>query len=182
MFQGGSFLTQLLLPSHEIQVEELRGLFPLSASLPPPFLEYDRPLEKKYSILKESKESLDSDTACEDGVDDEDSNTTLQLGYYYYSLLGVTFLASYVHVLLAKYVICAVTPKSSHHFSKILGIHINFLYVQLILTVLCILCYLGFQLFVEREREQSRNLLQAIQRIKLAQSDYCLSGLIPPPL
>ncbi|KAG5627577.1 hypothetical protein H5410_012795 [Solanum commersonii] len=35
---------------------------------------------KKYSILKESKESLDSDTACEDGVDDEDSNTTLQLG------------------------------------------------------------------------------------------------------
>ncbi|XP_006345394.1 agamous-like MADS-box protein AGL15 [Solanum tuberosum] len=62
------------------QVEELRGLFPLSASLPPPFLEYDRPLEKKYSILKESKESLDSDTACEDGVDDEDSNTTLQLG------------------------------------------------------------------------------------------------------
>ncbi|XP_049350245.1 agamous-like MADS-box protein AGL15 isoform X2 [Solanum verrucosum] len=78
--QGGSFLTQLLLPSHELQVEELRGLFPLSASLPPPFLEYDRPLEKKYSILKESKESLDSDTACEDGVDDEDSNTTLQLG------------------------------------------------------------------------------------------------------
>ncbi|KAG5627574.1 hypothetical protein H5410_012792 [Solanum commersonii] len=78
--QGGSFLTQLLLPSHELQVEELRGLFPLNASLPPPFLEYDRPLEKKYSILKESKESLDSDTACEDGVDDEDSNTTLQLG------------------------------------------------------------------------------------------------------
>ncbi|KAK4738160.1 hypothetical protein R3W88_001857 [Solanum pinnatisectum] len=78
--QGGSFLTQLLLPSHELQVEELQGLFPLSASLPPPFLEYDRPLEKKYSILKESKESLDSDTACEDGVDDEDSNTTLQLG------------------------------------------------------------------------------------------------------
>ncbi|KAL3348414.1 hypothetical protein AABB24_021864 [Solanum stoloniferum] len=78
--KGGSFLTQLLLPSHELQVEELRGLFPLSAGLPPPFLEYDRPLEKKYSILKESKESLDSDTACEDGVDDEDSNTTLQLG------------------------------------------------------------------------------------------------------
>ncbi|XP_055817919.1 agamous-like MADS-box protein AGL15 isoform X2 [Solanum dulcamara] len=62
------------------QVEELRGLFPLSASLPPPYLEYPHPLEKKYPILKESEESLDSDTACEDGVDDEDSNTTLQLG------------------------------------------------------------------------------------------------------
>lgn len=82
MFQGGSFLTQLLLPSHELQVEELRGLFPLSASLPPPYLEYHHPMEKKYPILKVSEESLDSDTACEDGVDDEDSNTTLQLGYY----------------------------------------------------------------------------------------------------
>ncbi|XP_009787834.1 agamous-like MADS-box protein AGL15 [Nicotiana tabacum] len=61
------------------QVEELRGLFPLSASLPPPYLEY-HPLEKKYPIIKEGEESLDSDTACEDGVDDEDSNTTLQLG------------------------------------------------------------------------------------------------------
>lgn len=114
MFQGGSFLTQLLLPSNELQVEELRGLFPLSASLPPPYLEYPHPLEKKYPILKESEESLDSDTACEDGVDDEDSNTTLQLGYYYYYLLGVNFLASYVHVLLAKYVTCVVTPKSSN--------------------------------------------------------------------
>lgn len=66
MFQGGSFLTQLLLPSHEIQVEELRGLFPLSASLPPPFIECDRPLKKKYSILKECNESLNSDTACTD--------------------------------------------------------------------------------------------------------------------
>ncbi|KAK4372055.1 hypothetical protein RND71_007439 [Anisodus tanguticus] len=61
-------------------VEELRGLFPLSASLPPPYLEYHHPLEKKYPILKENEESLDSDTACEDGVDNEDSNTTLQLG------------------------------------------------------------------------------------------------------
>ncbi|CAN4110268.1 unnamed protein product [Withania somnifera] len=62
------------------QVEELRGLFPLSSSSPPPYLEYHHPLEKKYPILKESEETLDSDTACEDGVDNEDSNTTLQLG------------------------------------------------------------------------------------------------------
>ncbi|XP_060217408.1 agamous-like MADS-box protein AGL15 isoform X1 [Lycium barbarum] len=62
------------------QVEELHGLFPISASLPPPYLEYHHPLEKKYPILKESEESLDSDTACVDGVDNEDSNTTLQLG------------------------------------------------------------------------------------------------------
>nr|ABD77426.1 MADS-box protein 9 [Petunia x hybrida] len=61
------------------QLEELRGLFPLSTSLPPSYLEY-HPLEQKYPILKEGEESLDSDTACEDGVDDEDSNTTLQLG------------------------------------------------------------------------------------------------------
>ncbi|PHT59720.1 hypothetical protein CQW23_02083 [Capsicum baccatum] len=62
------------------QVEELRGLYPVSSCLPTAYLEYHHPLEKKYPILKESEESLDSDTACEDGVDNEDSNTTLQLG------------------------------------------------------------------------------------------------------
>ncbi|KAF3626637.1 hypothetical protein T459_02611 [Capsicum annuum] len=79
-FFGCSFLTQLLLPSHELQVEELRGLYPVNSCLPTAYLEYHHPLEKKYPILKESEESLDSDTACEDGVDNEDSNTTLQLG------------------------------------------------------------------------------------------------------
>ncbi|MCD7464491.1 Agamous-like MADS-box protein agl15, partial [Datura stramonium] len=61
--------------------EELRGLFPLSASLPPPYLEYHHPLEKKYPILKESEESLDSDTACEDGVGDEDSIQPCNWGF-----------------------------------------------------------------------------------------------------
>lgn len=66
MFQGVSFLTQLFFPSYELQVEDLWRLFPLSASLPPPFIECDRPLKKKYSILKECNESLNSDTACTD--------------------------------------------------------------------------------------------------------------------
>lgn len=71
-------------------------------------------MEKKYPILKVSEESLDSDTACEDGVDDEDSNTTLQLGYY---IIIISFLE--LVFLLLMYMFCWLNISHALSFLKL---------------------------------------------------------------
>nr|GMD71864.1 agamous-like MADS-box protein AGL15 [Ipomoea batatas] len=67
------------LPFDEAQIEELRGLVPSNVSMPmpTPYLEY-YPALKNCSSGKDGAESLN--TGCDDDLENEVSDTTLQLG------------------------------------------------------------------------------------------------------
>lgn len=67
------------LAFNETQIEELRGLVPSNGSMPMPttYLEY-YPVQKNCLSGKDGAESLN--TACDDDLEIEVSDTTLQLG------------------------------------------------------------------------------------------------------
>ncbi|XP_041993939.1 agamous-like MADS-box protein AGL15 [Salvia splendens] len=61
------------------QVEELRGFYPLSSSPTPLCIEY----HKQSDPVKKEESSRSPETACNGGLADETSDTTLQLGLPY---------------------------------------------------------------------------------------------------
>lgn len=71
---------------HEMQVQELQAFFPSTSSPSMLCIEYNATVEKTDPVIKEGSGS--PEMACDGGIaddeelaDDEDSDTTLQLGY-----------------------------------------------------------------------------------------------------